>query len=153
MRKFRIFDNHGITADRFTLINAWGDVYGFEEMPANPLGFGQYNSNLNQWKSKSTKHLGKQGRKFKGYHAFPVFAYIHSGVSLSLGKSEYPFTDPWDVSFKGFALIRQAKGQKMAEGLIESWNAYLSGNVYGYQVVDAMGEEMDSCWGFYGDEF
>jgi len=94
----------------------------------------------------------KQGRKFKGYHAFPVYAYIHSGVSLSLGKSEYPFTDPWDVSFKGFALIRQAKGQKMAEGLIESWNAYLSGNVYGYQVVDAMGEEMDSCWGFYGNE-
>ena len=60
MRKFRLFDNNGKTADRFTLINAWGDVYGFDEMPANPLGFGQYNSNLNQWKSKSTKHLGEK---------------------------------------------------------------------------------------------
>jgi len=60
MRKFRIFDNNGTTIDRFTLINAWGDVYGFDEMPSNPFGFGQYCGNINQWKSKSTKHLGEK---------------------------------------------------------------------------------------------
>jgi len=60
MRAFRIFDNGGKTADRFTLINCWGDVFGFDENPFNPLGFGQYSGNINQWKSKSTKHLGNR---------------------------------------------------------------------------------------------
>ena len=60
MRKFRIFDNGGKTVDRFTLINSWGEVFGFDENPFRPLGFGQYCGNINQWKSKSTKHLGKK---------------------------------------------------------------------------------------------
>jgi hypothetical protein len=32
--------------------------------------------------------------------------------------------------------------------LFEDW---AFGNVYGYQVEDAEGEDVDSCWGFYGD--
>ena len=97
-----------------------------------------------------------RGKKFKGYFVFPAFAYIHSGIALSLGKTEYPFNDPWDVSFKGFALIKPdmmkpEKARKMAAGLIETWNAFLSGNVFGYQIEDAKGTELDSCWGFYGD--
>lgn len=32
--------------------------------------------------------------------------------------------------------------------LFEDW---AFGNVYGYQVLDANGEEVDSCWGFFGD--
>ncbi len=35
---------------------------------------------------------------------------------------------------------------------MNEWNDYLSGNVYGYTVTDADGEDTDmSCWGFYGD--
>lgn len=96
---------------------------------------------------------------FDGYYVFPVYAYIHSGVSLSLGKTSYPFTDPWDTSFSGFALVKQQKGwtytrakaTKVAQSIVEEWNDYLSGNVYGYQITDPDGEETDSCWGFYGD--
>ena len=46
-------------------------------------------------------------------------------------------------------LFRSAR--KAALGLIQEWNDYLSGNVYGYVVEDERGEHLDSCWGFYGD--
>jgi len=59
MRKFRIFKNELNFTDRFTLINAWGEVFCFDEMPLNPFGHNEYRGNIHQWKSKSTKHLGE----------------------------------------------------------------------------------------------
>jgi hypothetical protein len=103
-------------------------------------------------------------KTYKGYWYFPVYDYIHSGVSLSLGRNSYPFNDRWDVSFKGFCLIKREKGYwkeeqayKLAESLINEWNEYLSGEVYGFNIweLDEDGEELDSidsCWGYYGDE-
>jgi hypothetical protein len=101
------------------------------------------------------------GKKlFDGYFFFPVYAYIHSGVSLQLrrwfnvpqGHNEF------DVSFKGFALVKKEKGTYtsdkayiVAEGLLHTWNDYLSGNVYGFITEDKNGEQIDSCWGFYGN--
>lgn len=97
--------------------------------------------------------------RYDYYWVFPVYAYIHSGVSLSLGRTSYPFNDRWDVSFKGFALVKRQKGwtwteekaHKVAGGIVEEWNDYLSGNVYGFEVLDKDENSIDSCWGFYGD--
>ena len=36
----------------------------------------------------------------------------------------------------------------MSIQLFEDW---AFGNVYGYEVLDADGENIDSCWGFFGD--
>ena len=90
---------------------------------------------------------------FDGYFYFPVYAYIHSGVALSLGRNSYPFTDKWDTSFNGFALVKRERGTytrqkayERAQGLIETWNMYLSGDVYGYN------SEVGGCWGYYGKE-
>ena len=105
------------------------------------------------------EQLGKR-KTFEGYWIFPVFAYIHSGVSLSLGKNSYPFTCPWDTSFGGFALIKRQKGWSykedkafaIAESLIEEWNQYLSGEVYYKKIeklVDEEYKEIDSCYGYY----
>lgn len=95
---------------------------------------------------------------FDGYRVFPLYAYIHSGIALSLGRNQYPFTCRWDTSFAGFVLVKHEKGmytpkqaRRIAEGLIETWNEYLSGNVYGFVVENSEGEQLDSCWGFYGD--
>ena len=89
---------------------------------------------------------------YNGYYVFPVYAYIHSGVSLSLGKGTYPFNDRWDVSMKGFCLVKRMKGMwfrekcyKLAESIVEEWNMYLCGDVWGYN------SEFGSCWGFYGE--
>lgn len=93
---------------------------------------------------------------YKGYYVFGVDAYIHSGVVLAIRNTRKALDFPdrrWDVSFKGFALIKREKGCytkdkafKVAEGLIDIWNQYLSGNVYGYNIE----QFNESCWGFYG---
>jgi len=43
------------------------------------------------------------------YWVFPVNAYIHSGVALSLG-TEYPFNCPWDSGHIGFISRPKANG-------------------------------------------
>ena len=90
---------------------------------------------------------------YAGFFIYPVYAYIHSGGSLSLGR-QYPFNCRWDSSFVGFVLVKKQKGtynretsaREAAEGLIKSWNTCLSGDVYGYD------SPAGSCWGFYGKE-
>lgn len=93
----------------------------------------------------------EEGKKlYEGYWIFPLYAYIHSGVSLSLGSG----TCRWDTSMKGFALVKREAGWSykreqagsIAEATIKEWNEYLSGEVYGYET------EGDSCFGYIGDE-
>jgi hypothetical protein len=36
--------------------------------------------------------------------------------------------------------------------MVETWNQYLSGDVYGFIIEDGEGTDVDSCWGFYGLE-
>lgn len=43
--------------------------------------------------------------------------------------------------------------EKCAEGLVEQWNQYLSGDVWGYEIEDPDGVHVDSCCGFYGLEY
>ena len=46
MKNLIVFDNGGVTFDRFTIINKNdGEMIGSSEMPFNPLGFGQYCGN------------------------------------------------------------------------------------------------------------
>ncbi len=115
--------------------------------------------------------------EFDKYHIFQVNAYIHSGVALSLHK-DYPFNDKWDTSTTGYILVDKNLASKvelditikskypekafyLAEGLIETWNQYLSGDVWGYEIsktttCECCGNEdkqvVDSCYGFYGKE-
>jgi len=92
----------------------------------------------------------------KKYYTFGLEAYIHSGVVLALSY-EGNFPDRrWDVSQLGIVFVKRVgrrnykTARKLAQGLIETWNDYLSENVYGFKIM--LGEkEIDSCWGFYGD--
>lgn len=93
----------------------------------------------------------------KKYHVFGLEAYIHSGVSLSLSR-QGNFPDRcWDVSQIGLVFVAKkeartrAKAEKLARGLISTWNEYLSGAVYGFHLENKQGEVIDSCWGYYGD--
>jgi hypothetical protein len=96
---------------------------------------------------------------YKGFFVFPLYAYIHSGVALSVDNHNFPYAR-WDVSMCGWVLIKKEAGSytrkkalEAAKGLTESWNQYLSGEVYGYKITDIeTEEEIDSCWGFYGGE-
>ena len=107
-------------------------------------------------------HTNNNGKMFyDGYHVFPLYAYIHGGVALSVGDHNFPDAR-WDVSMKGFVLVKKTKGWtwrkdkafKVAESITEEWNQYLRGDVYGYKVTsedDEFDDVIESCWGFYGD--
>lgn len=98
----------------------------------------------------------------KKYHIFPLEAYIHSGVRLYLSGG-CAVDRAWDVSQLGMVFVSKKEwrmkksAEKAARGLIETWNAYLSGDVYGIVREDydknktrIGGEE---CWGFYGYDY
>lgn len=98
-------------------------------------------------------------KRYKKTHwIFPLEAYIHSGVVLAYGH-EGQFPDRrWDVSQLGFVFVSKKqwrlskKAKEVGQGLIDSWNKYLSGEVYGYITKDPDGDEIDSCWGIYDDD-
>ena len=111
-------------------------------------GSGYFKSNL--------KELGRK------YYFFPVDAYIHSGIWLSLAggfSGRLPQGhERFDVSSVGLVLVskkdakNEKKAKEVAEGILKIWNDLLSGNVYGFTIEDAeTGEDVDGCWGFIGD--
>lgn len=95
----------------------------------------------------------------------PVYMYDHSGITINTTG----FSCPWDSGQVGIIYCTKEKavyefGKKLCtkkvreaamrcmRGEVESIDDYLTGNVWGYRVLDADGEVLDSCWGFVGDE-
>jgi hypothetical protein len=103
----------------------------------------------------------------------PLYLYDHSGITISTS----PFSCNWDSGKIGFIFISKEKmlkeyGGKIVtqtlkdkvEGYLKSeieiYDQYLTGDVYGYRVSEVKTcsegheheEELDSCWGYYGQE-
>jgi len=96
----------------------------------------------------------------------PLYLYDHSGITISTSS----FSCQWDSGQIGFIFVSKHKIEK--EGIdvtkveeylkseVETYDQYLRGDVYGYKVFKVstcnLGheheEEIESCWGFYGDE-
>ena len=80
--------------------------------------------------SKKTLHLN--------YWKLPLYAYIHSGVSLSLDNTRYPFNDCWDACQVGYVFVKrlklktptEEKAREVAEEYLGAWRQYLDGNVF-----------------------
>ena len=94
-----------------------------------------------------------------GWRVFQLNAYIHSGVTLSLGE----FGCPWDSGQVGWVFVKEENGwgerdgkpithEQIAEWLVDEWNQYLSGDVWCFDIEDSDGEVLDSCGGIYGME-
>lgn len=81
----------------------------------------------------------------------PVYAYEHSGITISTSNTGYPFNDVWDAGQVGFIYILNkdilkvfqgarltAKRRQAAEARlraeIEEYDQYLTGEVYEYQI-------------------
>ena len=108
-----------------------------------------------------------QGEKIpqqKDYYIFAVDAYIHSGVALSFAggfSGRLPEGhERFDVSSVGLILVNKKEiktrkeAQTFAKGLIENWNQYNSGDVYG-MVIETYDKNkkqktQDATWGYYG---
>jgi len=93
--------------------------------------------------------------------------YDHSGITISMSES-YPYNDRWDSmtvgiiyvtrehlkSFMGWKRMNKKRTKQLhniMEGEVQTYDNYLTGNVYGYAIVDPAGEEIGACWGFFGD--
>lgn len=94
----------------------------------------------------------------------PVYLYDHSGITISNSD----FGDRWDSGQIGYIFVTKKKAQEeygseitepkkelMRERLIsetETYDNYLQGDCYGFKIMDASGEEIDGCNGFFGGD-
>lgn len=93
----------------------------------------------------------------------PLYLYDHSGITMSCA----PFSCPWDSGQVGIIYVeieqvkkewgwkrltkkRREKIEKLLRSEVKTYDDYLTGNIFGYQ-VERFGEDIDSCWGYYGD--
>lgn len=88
----------------------------------------------------------------------PLYLFDHSGITISTK----PFSCPWDSGQVGFIFCTKGQVQKewggdvdkardYLVGEVETYDQYLTGQIYGIRAEDAEGEELWSCWGFFGD--
>lgn len=89
----------------------------------------------------------------KHYFILPLYLYDHSGITMKIT----PFSCRWDSGQVGFIYAdKDCKDyDDMLAGLtseVETYDKYLTGDVYFYQLEDSSGEVIDSCCGFYGFE-
>jgi len=107
-------------------------------------------------------YKGEKIEQTKTYWIFTLGMYSHSGVTLKLGSRDFACdSGGWDSSMIGAVLVSKkewrlsAKAEKAAQGLVQEWNNYLSGDVWGCitDVFDAKTKERieaecDARWGY-----
>jgi len=96
----------------------------------------------------------------------PLYLYDHSVVTISTT----PFNNRWDSGQIGFILVSKEtaleqfggkivtaklkeKIERQLEGEVETYAQFLEGDVYGFCIEDEDGEQLESCYGFYGNDF
>ena len=95
----------------------------------------------------------------------PLYLYDHSGITISTS----PFSCRWDSGQIGWVIVTEKQIKKeynvsdisdellnkvttIALNEVETYDHYITGNVYGYELFDDKGNEVDSCYGFFGDD-
>lgn len=96
----------------------------------------------------------------------PLYLYDHSGITISTE----PFSCPWDSGQVGFIYVTKEKvyeeysvkriSRKTVELIerclkseVKTYDHFLTGNVYGFEIVDEDDDILDSCYGFFGTDF
>lgn len=93
----------------------------------------------------------------KYYVILPLYLYDHSGITMSTA----PFSCPWDSGQVGYIYASRVKlaeegikdGEATLRQEVETYDQYLRGDVYGYDIEGEDGESLDSCWGFFGFDY
>lgn len=105
-------------------------------------------------------------RFFSEFIVLPLYLYDHSGITIATT----PFSCPWDSGKVGYIYISKAKvreeyswklitkaRREKIEGYLKNevkeFDYYLTGEVFRYKIEDENGEEVDSCSGFYGQDW
>ena len=107
----------------------------------------------------------------KGSVILPLWLYDHSGISIStgsfVGRAQHADWDSGQVGFiyatpetihteyscKRISAKTRAKVAEVLKAEVKTYDQYLRGDVYWYQIEDEDGEVVDSCCGFFGYEY
>lgn len=108
-------------------------------------------------------------KKLDACMILPLGLLDHSGISIYIGGGGH-WSDPgnWDSGTVGFIYVSREKVREeysckritakiikrvedVLRGEVENYNDFLTGNVYGFRIEDSEGEEIDSCYDFYGN--
>lgn len=98
----------------------------------------------------------------KDYISLPLYLYDHSGLTISTS----PFSCSWDSGQVGYIFVSKEDVKKeysckrispkilkkvyaLLESEVQTYDAYLTGEVYGYVIEDENGERLYSCWGYF----
>jgi hypothetical protein len=117
--------------------------------------------NFNSW-NEAREYLVKEN---DAVVILPLYLYDHSGLTMATT----PFSCPWDSGQVGFIYISRAKAvaewgnkvctakvkemaAKCLQAEVETYDEYLRGEVYGYVIEDKDGNQIGSCWDFYGKD-
>lgn len=115
------------------------------------IDYEDYDNAINDYQMSYNDYAESINLEYNNYYIFEVDTYIHSGVHLSLANTaNYP-DRRWDVSTTGYVLVKkdlaynieqlddeqlkEDKAKECAKSLIKTWNQYLSGDVWGFQVM------------------
>lgn len=110
---------------------------------------------------KEVKEMAESG----DYIVLPLYLYDHSGITMNTTG----FSCPWDSGQVGVILVskekvrkeyvwkrvtkeRQEQIEKYLRGEVKTYDSFIRGDVFGYQIKKDE-EDLDSCWGFFGTDF
>ncbi len=118
------------------------------------------------WEANHSKRVGYlpylMERFAENNLVIPVSAYEHGGITISASGRRAGW-DSFDRGQLGFVYVSHAdilkeygtldleNAEKLLIGEVETYDEYLTGQVYGYIIEDENGENLGSCWGFLGD--
>lgn len=114
-------------------------------------------------KEDDCKRLKKE---FGAAVILPIYMYSHGGETINTTG----FSCPWDSGQVGWIFATtedickeynckqvnpaiRRRVEQILVGEIETYDQYIRGEVYGYELFDKTGNEIDSCWGFYGFDY
>lgn len=102
------------------------------------------------------------------YVILPLALLDHSGLHIWVGRGPH-WSDPggWDSGQVGWIYCTKKKAReewgkrkdylekarKCLEAEVAEYDQYLTGDVWGYVIETPDGEQVDSCWGFFGSEY
>ena len=96
-----------------------------------------------------------------GIVILPLYLYDHSGLSMSCGTFRHVDPQGWDSGQVGFIFttseklteygIDLDKAEEILRSEVKTYDSYLRGNVYGYEIYKKR-SFIDSCFGYYNDD-
>jgi hypothetical protein len=125
------------------------------------------NDEISEWEYKAELQSLTDKYKQDPLVWLPVYALIHSGIWLSTTTSFNGYTCQWDTSFAGIVYVEnykiieeygdlsadsRSKAITYLEFEVKTYEQYLQGDIYGFTTLDAEGDAIDSCGGFFGSD-